>query len=47
MSRIKKTLAALLEGRSGANFDFSDLCQLLERAGFALHPGKGSHHICF
>jgi hypothetical protein len=47
MSRIKKTLARLLEGRSDANFDFSDLCLILERADFTLRPGKGSHHIYF
>lgn len=47
MSRIKKSLAALLEGRSDTNFDFSDLCSLLARAGFTLRPGKGSHHIYF
>jgi predicted RNA binding protein YcfA (HicA-like mRNA interferase family) len=45
MSRIKKTLARLLEGRSDANFDFSDLCLILDRAGFILRPGKGSHRI--
>jgi len=47
MSKIKKTLAALLEGRSDANFDFSDLCFILGRAGFTLRQGKGSHHIYF
>ena len=47
MSKIKKTLAALLEGRSDANFDFSDLCFILVRAGFTLRQGKGSHHIYF
>ena len=47
MSRIKKSLARLLEGRSDANFDFGDLCLLLERAGFTLRPGKGSHRIYF
>jgi hypothetical protein len=47
MSRIKKSLARLLEGRSDANFDFDDLCFILARAGFTLRPGKGSHHIYF
>jgi len=47
MSRIKKSLARLLEGRSDANFDFGDLCHILDRAGFTLRPGKGSHHIYF
>ena len=43
MSKIKKTLSALLEGRSDANFDFSDLCFILARAGFTLRQGKVSH----
>ena len=47
MSKLKKTLAALLEGRSDANFDFSDLCFILVRAGFTLRRGKGSHQIYF
>jgi HicA toxin of bacterial toxin-antitoxin, len=47
MSKIKKTLAALLEGRSDANFDFNDLCFILARAGFTLRQGKGSHQIFF
>ncbi len=47
MSKIKKILAALLEGRSDANFDFSDLCFILARAGFTLRQGKDSHHIYF
>jgi len=47
MSRVKKALSRLLEGRSDANFDFGDLCYLLDRAGFTLRPGKGSHHLYF
>lgn len=47
MSRIKKSLARLLEGRSDANFDFDDLCYILVRAGFTLRQGKGSHYIYF
>jgi len=45
MSKIKKSLSRLLEGRSDANFDFDDLCLILDRAGFTLRQGKGSHHI--
>ena len=45
MSRAKKAIAKILEGRSDANLDFSDLCHVLERAGFTLRLGKGSHHI--
>jgi predicted RNase H-like HicB family nuclease len=47
MSKLKKTLTTLLEGRSDANFDFGDLCFLLARAGFTPRQGKGSHHIYF
>ena len=47
MSRVKKTLARLLEGRSDANFDFNDLCFLVERAGFSRRQGSGSHIIFF
>ena len=45
MSRAKKAVAKILEGRSDANFDFNDLCHVLERAGFARREGKGSHAI--
>ena len=45
MSRAKKAIAKILEGRSDANLDFSDLCHVLERAGFSRRPGKGSHTI--
>ncbi len=45
MSRVKKAVAKILEGRSDANFDFNDLCHVLERAGFVRREGKGSHAI--
>ena len=45
MSRARKAAARILEGRSDANLDFADLCLVLERAGFARRPGKGSHAI--
>ena len=47
MSRIKKAVAKILEGRSDANLDFADLCFVLERAGFSSRAGKGSHTIFF
>jgi hypothetical protein len=47
MSRVKKAVAKILEGRSDANLDFDDLCFVLERAGFTCRPGKGSHNIFF
>lgn len=47
MSRVKKAIAKILEGRSDANLDFADLCFVLERAGFTRRAGKGSHTIFF
>ena len=47
MSRVKKAVAKILEGRSDANFDFDDLCYILERAGFTRRAGKGSHTIFY
>jgi predicted RNA binding protein YcfA (HicA-like mRNA interferase family) len=47
MSRVKKAVAKILEGRSDANFDFADLCFVLERAGFTARTGKGSHTIFY
>ena len=45
MSRAKKALAKILEGRSDTNLDFDDLCFVLEHAGFTRRAGKGSHTI--
>ena len=45
MSRAKKIVANILEGRSDANLSFADLCYVLERAGFTRRQGKGSHVI--
>ena len=45
MSRARKAIAKILEGRSDANLDFSDLCHVLERVGFTSRTGKGSHTI--
>lgn len=47
MSRVKKAVAKILEGRSDGNFDFGDLCFLLDRAGFTRREGKGSHTIFY
>jgi hypothetical protein len=47
MSRIKKAVTKLLEGRSDANFSFADLCFILDRAGFTSRRGRGSHSIFF
>ena len=45
MSKARKTITDILSGRSDANIPFSDLCHLLERAGFIRKQGKGSHTI--
>jgi len=39
-----KLLRRILEGRSDANIEFSDLCALLLHLGF-VERTKGSHHI--
>jgi hypothetical protein len=45
MSKSQKILTDILSGRSDANIGFTDLCYLLERAGFTRRSGKGSHTI--
>jgi predicted RNA binding protein YcfA (HicA-like mRNA interferase family) len=45
MSKAEKLAAKLLTGRSDKNFSFDDLCYILERAGFQLRHGSGSHRI--
>jgi predicted RNA binding protein YcfA (HicA-like mRNA interferase family) len=45
MSRAEKLTLKLLTGRSDRNFSFDDLCYILERAGFQLRAGSGSHRI--
>lgn len=47
MSKAEKLAAKILNGRSDRNFAFDDLCYILERAGFAARPGKGSHRIYY
>ncbi len=45
MSRARKVAAKILDGRSDRNLAFDDLCYFLERAGFVMRSGKGSHRI--
>jgi predicted RNA binding protein YcfA (HicA-like mRNA interferase family) len=45
MAKAEKLAAKILSGKSDKNFDFDDLCYVLERAGFQLRSGKGSHRI--
>ncbi len=47
MSRTKKLITTILEGRSDSNIRFDDLCFLLERAGFSRRSGRGSHTIYY
>ena len=47
MSKAEKLTGKILSGRSDQNFAFDDLCYVIERAGFQLRPGKGSHRIYY
>ena len=47
MGRAEKLAAKILSGKSDKNFAFNDLCYFLERAGFQLRPGRGSHRIYY
>lgn len=44
MGRYDKLLTELLRGKSDANIEFDELCQLLRRLGFEERM-RGSHHI--
>lgn len=44
MGKYDKLLEAILQGRSDANIQFDDLCQLLIRMGFDERV-RGSHHV--
>ena len=44
MGKYEKLLAEILRGRSDANVEFDELCQLLRRLGFEERI-RGSHHI--
>ena len=47
MSKAEELAARILSGRSDKNFAFDDLCYVLERAGFQLRSGRGSHRIYY
>ena len=47
MSKAEKLAAKVLSGKSDKNFAFNDLCHILERAGFQLRLGRGSHRIYY
>lgn len=44
MSKLRKILDQILMGRSDANIDFKDLCNLMTVLGFEIRI-RGSHHI--
>jgi hypothetical protein len=44
MGQYEKLLSELLGGKSDANIEFDELCQLLRRLGFDERV-RGSHHI--
>ena len=44
MGKYEKLISALLRGKSDANIEFEQLCQLLRRLGFEERV-RGSHHI--
>jgi len=46
MGSLRKSLDAVLSGRSDANLRFSELCRVMENLGFSKRV-KGSHHIYF
>ena len=47
MGKAEKLAAKILSGRSDRNFAFEDLCYILDRAGFQVRSGKGSHRIYY
>jgi predicted RNA binding protein YcfA (HicA-like mRNA interferase family) len=47
MGKAEKLAAKILSGRSDRNFAFDDLCYILDRAGFQVRSGKGSHRIYY
>jgi predicted RNA binding protein YcfA (HicA-like mRNA interferase family) len=47
MSKAEKLAAKILSGKSDQNLSFADLCHVIERAGFQLRSGKGSHRIYY
>jgi len=46
MGSLRKSIDAVLSGRSDANLRFSELCRVLENLGFSKRV-KGGHHIYF
>lgn len=44
MGKYEKLLTRIVHGKSDAEIAFADLCNLLERLGFAVRI-RGSHHM--
>jgi hypothetical protein len=47
VSRVRKILEKVLDGRSDQNISFDDLCYVLDRAEFSFRQAGGSHKIYF
>lgn len=47
MSRIRKIVEKILEGRSDQNIAFDDMCHVLDRAGFSSRRSGGSHRVFY
>ncbi|MDA7618318.1 MAG: type II toxin-antitoxin system HicA family toxin [Verrucomicrobiota bacterium] len=46
MARFERIIQRILSGVSDRNFEFSEICAVLERLGFSCRI-NGSHHIFF
>jgi hypothetical protein len=47
VSRVRKIVEKLLDGRSDQNIPYDDLCHVLDRAGFSFRQRGGSHRIFY
>lgn len=47
MSKKQKLLQKLIKGQSDKNFDFADLCTLVQQIGFTIRSGKGDHSVFY
>jgi predicted RNA binding protein YcfA (HicA-like mRNA interferase family) len=47
MGKAAKLAVQIFSGKADKSFAFTDLCYVLERAGFQSRSGKGSHRIYY
>ena len=45
MSKADKVLEKVMSGRNDANISFDEICRMLMKLGYAVHPTKGSHVV--